>query len=242
MSGFLITPSLYSAWKYWKYWKDSEDTGEEEMIDLLDTLNKVKREKSPAIQRGIYFENAVRGVCDGTGVSDDFCVMDAAEIVEGGLWQQRVSRELDGDLTYGIADVIRSNTIYDIKRVFEYDLGKYEGSIQHLIYMYATGIPNFEYVISDGIEIYVETYHWEAGSLETLRDRIAEMKGSLLSDEKMRRAFLAHWRYRKDRNEEPPEPYIPEPRQNNETEIQRVFDHIMNREINSLKRDMNQFM
>jgi hypothetical protein len=68
MRGFLITPSLYSAWKYWK---DSEDAGKE---DLLDTLNKVEKRKSPAMQMGIDFENAIRGVCDGTGVTDDFCV------------------------------------------------------------------------------------------------------------------------------------------------------------------------
>jgi hypothetical protein len=194
-NGFLLTSTLYSAWKYWK---DSEDAGEKEMKDLLDTLNKVKKERSPAMQMGIDFENAVRSVCDGTGVSGDFCVLDAAEIVKGGLWQQRVSRELDGDLAYGIADVIRRNTIFDIKRVFKYDLGKYEGSIQHLIYMYATDIPNFEYVISDGQEVYAEAYHWETRSLETLKERISEMKGSLLSDGKMCRAFMAHWKYRRD--------------------------------------------
>jgi hypothetical protein len=191
MSGFLITPSLYSAWKYWK---DSEDAGKEE---LLDTLNKVEKRKSPAMRMGIDFENAIRHVCDG-GTSEDFCVLEAAEIVNGGIWQQRISRELDGDLAYGIADVIRRNTIFDIKRVNKYDLGKYEGSIQHLIYMYATGIPNFEYVISDGVEVYMESYHWGAGSLETLQERIAEMKSSLLSDDEMSLAFRTHWMYRQE--------------------------------------------
>jgi hypothetical protein len=191
MNGFLITPSLYSAWRYWM---DSDDAGKEE---ILDTLNKVEKEKSPAMRAGIDFENAIRHVCDG-GTSEDFCVLDAADIVKGGLWQQRISRELDGDLVYGIADVIRRNTIFDIKRVFKYDIGKYEDSIQHLIYMYATGIPNFEYIVSDGQEVYVETYHWEARSLETLRERIAEMKGSLLSDGEMSLAFQTHWKYRRD--------------------------------------------
>jgi hypothetical protein len=192
MSGFLITPSLYSAWRYWK---DSEDSGKEE---ILDTLNKVEKKKSPAILAGIDFENNIRGVCDGTAVTDDFCVMDAVEIVEGGLWQQRISRELDGDLVYGIADVIRRNTIFDIKLVSKYDLGKYESSIQHLIYMYATGIPQFDYVISDGHEVYVETYHWGAMSLDILRERISEMKDSLLLDDEMSLAFQAHWKYRKE--------------------------------------------
>jgi hypothetical protein len=192
MSGFLITPSLYSAWKYWK---DSEDAGKE---DILDTLNRAEKRKSPAMQMGIDFENAIRQVCDG-GASEDFCVLEAAEIVRGGLWQQRISRELEGDLAYGIADVIRRNAIFDIKRADNYDLGKYEGSIQHLIYMYAADIPNFEYVISDGHEIYVESYRWGAGSLETLKERITEMKSSLLSDEEMSLAFRTHWMYRKDK-------------------------------------------
>jgi hypothetical protein len=193
-AGFLITPSLYSAWSYWKY---CEDAGEQEMKDLLDTLNKVKKDKTPAMQAGIDFENDIRNVCNGVEV-DDFCVLEAAEIVKGGLWQQRVSRELDGDLCYGIADVIRRDTIFDIKRVFKYDLGKYEGSIQHLIYMYATDIPHFEYVISDGHEVYVEAYHWGAKSRETLKERIAEMKDSLLSDDAMSLAFKTYWKYRKE--------------------------------------------
>jgi hypothetical protein len=173
---------------------DSEESGKEE---ILDALNKTEREESPAMLAGIDFESAVRRVCDG-GASEDSRVLEAADIVKGGLWQQRISRELDGDLLYGIADVIRRNAIFDIKRVFKYDLGKYEGSVQHLIYMYAAGIPNFDYVISDGHEVYIETYHWGAGSLDALRERIAELKDSLLSDDETRLAFLTHWRCGKD--------------------------------------------
>ncbi|MDR0388438.1 MAG: hypothetical protein LBH73_00010 [Spirochaetaceae bacterium] len=189
--GFLITPSLYSAWRYWA---DSEDAGKEA---IMDALNKVQKERTPAMRAGIGFENAVRFVCGG-GASEDFCVLEAAERVTGGMWQQRVSRELGGDLVYGIADVIRRNTIFDIKLAFKYETGKYEGSIQHLIYMYATGIPNFEYVVSDGREVYAESYRWGEKSLETLRGRISEMKASLLSDDEMRRAFQTHWTYGKD--------------------------------------------
>jgi len=191
MNGFLITPSLYSSWKYWI---NSEDA---EKKEILDVLNKMPKEKTPAMQAGIDFENAIRDVCDG-GTSEDFCVLEATEIVMGGMWQQRISREIDGDLAYGIADVIRRNTIFDIKRVNQYDIGKYESSIQHLIYMYATDIPNFEYVISDGHEVYVETYRWGTKSEETLRERISEMKGSLLSDDEMSLAFRKHWMYRKE--------------------------------------------
>jgi hypothetical protein len=210
---------------------NSEGAGKNE---ILDTLNKVPKAKSAAMQAGIDFEDAIRRVCDG-GYSDDFCVPEAAEIVKGGLWQQRLSRELDGDLAYGIADVIRRDTIFDIKRVYQYDLGKYEDSIQHLIYMYASGLPRFEYVISDGYEVYIEAYHWGEKSLETLKERISEMKASLLFDDEMRRAFQTHWTYRKETG--PVQP--PAPDKNSEAEkIQRMFEDAKNRRINELNRGM----
>jgi hypothetical protein len=213
---------------------DSEDAGKEE---ILDTLNKAEKKESPAMRAGINFENDVRRVCSG-GTSEDFCVLEAADIVKGGMWQRRVSRELDGDLLYGIADVIRRNTIFDIKRVFKYDIGKYEGSIQHLIYMYAVGIPNFDYVISDGQEVYVETYHWEARSLETLKERISEMKGSLLSDDEMSLAFQTHWKYRRG-NEAPQDTERDQYGETKEAlEILKTYEAVKNRRINALKRDM----
>jgi hypothetical protein len=76
MNGFLITPSLYSAWKYWK---ETEEAG---INDLLDTLNRVKKEPSPVMRAGIDFEDAVQRVCEG-GTSPDPLVMEAAEMVRG---------------------------------------------------------------------------------------------------------------------------------------------------------------
>jgi hypothetical protein len=191
MNGFLITPSLYSAWNHWK---SVEDAG---IQDLLDTLRKARREPSPAMREGIDFENAVRRVSGG-GTSPSPLVREAAGMVGGGMWQQRVSKELDGDLLYGRADVIRRDTIFDLKRVSWYEPGKYEGSVQHLIYMYASGLPRFTYVVADDEGVYGESYHWGSKSLETLRERIASMKDSLLSDPELSRAFSANWKYRKE--------------------------------------------
>jgi len=173
------------------------DSDGEGKTEILDTLNKLLKENTAAMQVGIDFENEIRKVCEG-GTTEDFCVMEVAEIVSGGMWQQRVSRVLDGDLVYGIADVIKRNTIYDIKRVNQYELGKYEGSIQHLIYMYATDIPNFDYLISDGREVYVETYRWEQKSLAMLKSRVVDLKGSLLADRDLSAAFIKNWKYRKE--------------------------------------------
>ena len=193
MNGFLITPSLYTSWKYWM---DSDDEG---MASILNTLNKAELVKTPAMQAGIDFEDNIRKVCEGTP-SEDFCVMEVAEIVCGGMWQQRISRELDGDLVYGIADVIKRDTIFDIKRVNQYELGKYESSIQHLIYMYSTEIPNFRYLISDGKEVYEEAYHWDSQSLDLLKSRIADLKESLLADTALCMAFNKNWKYRQEEN------------------------------------------
>jgi hypothetical protein len=175
------------------------DSDGEGKTEILDTLNKAEKAKTAAMQAGIDFEDDIRKVCEG-GTTDDFCVMEVADIVRGGMWQQRISRELDGDLVYGIADVIRRDTIYDIKRVNQYELGKYEGSIQHLIYMYAIEIPNFDYLISDGHAVYVETYHWESKSLDLLKARIADLKDSLLADNELSLAFSKNWKYRQEEN------------------------------------------
>ena len=191
MKGFLITPSLYSSWKYWM------DSDGEEKTAILDTLNKVEIAKTPAMQAGIDFEDNIRKVCEGA-ISDDLCVIEIADIVRGGMWQQRISKELEGDLVYGIADVIKRDTIYDIKRVSQYELGKYESSIQHLIYMFSTDIPNFKYLISDGKEVYEEAYYWESQSLGLLKSRVADLKESLLADTELSLAFNKNWKYRQE--------------------------------------------
>jgi len=192
MKGFLITPSLYSSWKYWK--DNEEDDGK---ADILLTLKKIEMIKSPAMLAGIKFEEEIQKVCEGSA-AEDSCVNEVADMVRGGMWQQTVSRELDGDLLYGRADVIRRNKIFDIKKVIQYEIGKYESSIQHLIYMYATDIPNFDYLIADSYNVYVETYHWENKSLDELRSRIADMKESILADAEMAEAFIKNWQYRKE--------------------------------------------
>ena len=146
------------------------------------------------MQAGIDFENDIKKACYGK-VIGDLCVMEIAKIVMGGLWQQRISRELESDLVYGIADVIKRDTIYDIKSVNHYEPGKYEENIQHLIYMYAAEIPNFEYLISDGENVYVETYHWESKSLDLLKSRIADLKDFILADTELALAFNKNWKY-----------------------------------------------
>jgi len=64
--------------------------------------------------------------------------------------------------------------------------------------MYAVEIPNFDYLISDGRAVYVETYHWESKSLDLLKARIADLKDSLLADNGLSLAFNKNWKYRQE--------------------------------------------
>lgn len=114
-------------------------------------------------------------------------------IVGKGIWQQKLCKTVGDYVLYGKADVIRGDTIYDIKRVNSYDLNKYQNSIQHLLYMECSGIENFKYVVSTGKEVFIEYYHKDADNLEKLLSRINEMIGFIRQTPKFNAAFEKNW-------------------------------------------------
>ena len=187
---WLVTPSLYSSY----YWYAIRDYGTTE--DFLNVLRKEKTPPTESMLAGIEFEDKIRAVCDGKDTAGDRNdVEEIAELVKDGFWQERISKELDGNLLYGIADVITPYCIYDIKfTTSKYELGKYDYSIQHLLYMYCTGIPHFQYLISDGNEVYVESHSWSDTSLETLKSRIYEMLSFILGFKEFKEATIEHFR------------------------------------------------
>lgn len=186
---WLVTPSLYSSY----YWYAIRDYGTTE--DFLNVLRKEKTPPTESMLAGIEFEDKIRAVCDGKDTAGDRNdVEEIAELVKEGFWQERISKELDGNLLYGIADVITPYIIYDIKFASKYDIGKYDYSIQHLLYMYCTGIPHFQYLISDGNEVYVESHSWSDTSLLTLKSRIYEMLSFILGFKEFKEAFESNWR------------------------------------------------
>ena len=134
-----ITPSLYSAY----YWYAIKDYGTKE--DFLRVLRKEPSEPSAAMQAGIEFEDHVRNICEGRVAPTEDNASKLAKIVEGGIWQPWVGREYKGLWLYGRADVIKCDTIYDIKVCEKYDFGKYQYSLQHHIYSYCTEISTFIY-------------------------------------------------------------------------------------------------
>lgn len=156
-----VTATLLNSWLY--YLKSREEYEEQAKEDFLNCLNKRKTEPAEAMQRGIDFENAVH-TCDvlSTVCEDDDTVNQITDYVKGGLWQETVTKHIDIDglnvLIYGKADVIKIDTIYDIKRVSKYEIGKYSKSVQHLFYLYCSGLPTFKYLVSNGKSVFIETY------------------------------------------------------------------------------------
>lgn len=187
-NSWLVTPSLYS--KY--YWYAIRDYGTTE--DFLKVLRREKTPTTESQQAGIDFEDKIRAVCEGREEAKEGSIIEEiANFVKGGFWQVRVKREFDSNLLYGRADVITPSMIYDIKLTSSYDLGQYDYSIQHLLYMYCSGIPHFKYLISDGKRVYVEEHSWSNTSLDTLKSRIYEMLSFIECNKAFREVFNKNW-------------------------------------------------
>ncbi len=195
---YLITPSLYNAYTYYAktnfeiYGDKAEEIEAKALQDWLNTLNKVKTPTNEILQRGIDFENAVRTITDNYPVEHENAA-EVAEVVKGGMWQVKLSKNVGNYVLYGIADVIKRDTVYDIKRVTSYDCPKYEQSIQHLIYLECSGLENFEYLVSDGKNLYREYYHKDADNLDRLIGRIDNMVGFIKGNDDFHQAFEKNW-------------------------------------------------
>ena len=167
----LITQTLLSYWLY--TFNCAEGYEEEANDDFLRTLRREPGEQSEAMLNGIKFENSVYALARNP---QDMTVWPAwkaaaskvADIIRGGQIQVKVQRNItvgnDTYLIYGILDALKAGTIYDVKFSSKgfgsAELaGKYLESPQHPAYMYC--VPEafaFKYLVSDGQDIYIETY------------------------------------------------------------------------------------
>jgi len=105
------------------------------------------------------------------------CIMRAASIVGGGVSQVKLSKPktIGGVdfLLYGRLDTLKAGTIYDLKFSKTYEAGKYIDSTQHPMYLeLELGAIDFQYVVSDGKDVFLETYRRE--DVRPIEDTIAE--------------------------------------------------------------------
>lgn len=211
MTRYLITPTLLNSFQY--YIQDEYKSPADSRADFLKTLSREKFEPNDAMQKGIDFEDkiceldkmlkanwsvfALNFVFSEETEEYKSCLKNIAEIVKGGLWQQTVKKDLTvGNqefLLYGKCDVIKRDTIYDIKFTSNYEVGKFLDSAQHLIYLYCLDLPKFQYLISDGEEYWVEDYHNHAGIEDEIKSKISDFMGYLENDKEAKEMFLTKW-------------------------------------------------
>lgn len=208
MTKYIITHSLLGSFS-WYLSDESEDARQK----FLNTLDKVRTETTLAQQKGIDFENDIMLLCDNSiqgtiNLIDNLSklskeeaylevINSLSEIVKGGLWQQSVKKQLKiGNsefLLYGRTDVIKRDTIYDIKFTSNYELGKFLDSSQHLIYLYCSGLPKFSYLISDGKDWWREDYHNHAKIENEIKGKISAFLDYLENDPEAKEMFLTKW-------------------------------------------------
>ena len=171
MSRYVITQSQISSWAYCH--SCGPDYAEEAVSDFEALLRKEPRETSPAALNGIEFEDAVYDIVKGvprthTHPKWESGIQAVATIIKGSQLQVKGSRPLTccgmDFLVYGKLDALRAGVIRDVKfsnkGFSSAELqGKYLESPQHPLYMYIwPDAYKFEYVVSDGTDVYVETY------------------------------------------------------------------------------------
>lgn len=201
MTKLLITPTLLNSFQY--YIQDEYKSPADSRADFLRTLSRERFEPNEAMQRGIDFENEIKTIADKfielkiedyEAKSNLFKI---ADIVKGGLWQQTCKKDLTiGNqefLLYGKCDVVKRDTIYDIKFTSNYEVGKFLDSAQHLIYLYCLDLPKFQYLVSDGEEYWVEDYHNHAGIEDEIKSKISDFLSYLENDKEAKEMFFTKW-------------------------------------------------
>ena len=170
MAQYLITQSLLSAWQY--MFDCPEGYEEEARKAFENTLRRVPQEPTAAMRNGIAFENAVYAAAAGLPCSVctewDSGVRKVAGLLSGAAIQVKLSRPLVVEgwnlLCYGILDALKAGTIYDVKFSNRSlgsieAAGRYQESPQHPMYLYlCPEAYEFRYLLSDGSDLYVETY------------------------------------------------------------------------------------
>lgn len=192
---WLITPSLYSSWYYYR----AIETKTQD--DFINVLNKVKTEQNQRMLDGIRFEDDIvaniNGIAPQGTESYVNCVEEIAKLVKGSFFQVKCYKEAKiggvNFLLYGRADAVCRQYIGDIKYVEKYDLGKYESSIQHLLYCYALEMNNFKYLISDGNDCFIEDY---VRNDTLLFSRVSDMYDDIMYHAQFREPFMKNWKAR----------------------------------------------
>ncbi len=112
MAKYYLTPTLLNSWSYC--------TKNGTLEDFIKVLNKEPFEDTESIIKGKAFEKYMQNCYEET---------------LGGAYQVPVSKEYGDYLLYGIVDCLKGGIIYDYKYTKNYDVGKFFGNHQTLMYL-----------------------------------------------------------------------------------------------------------
>ena len=153
MSKYLITPSLLNSWKY----VISLENEYGNLEDFKKVLSREPFESNEAIELGFKFE--------------DFMIKNY-EPTKNGCYQVKLSKNITTNTGEYVLecrlDCLKAGTIFDYKYTGSYDVGKFYGSYQTLIYFELCEEANeFEYLICNNykegkmlqeLNLYKESY------------------------------------------------------------------------------------
>lgn len=141
---YLITPTLLNSFNYFMKSESEYALADfEKMIKKEFTTNKY-------CEAGNMWEDRV---CNPKADEANPLVLEVANKLKGCIFQEPVKKEIVVNginiLLYGKTDAIGYDIIKDVKTTSsDYEIGKYNDSMQHRIYMFCSNIKQFEYLIT----------------------------------------------------------------------------------------------
>jgi hypothetical protein len=141
-----LTPTLLNQFNYYL----KADNEEEALNQLISMLSKTPTPPKDAMKAGIDFESKIHNAIknkDNTNLNT--IEKKLFDKYQDAVYQYPCQKEIDpfGDkiMLYGKIDFLLPFSIADLKTTSNYEVGKYYDSLQHKIYMYATGNKVFDY-------------------------------------------------------------------------------------------------
>ncbi len=158
-----VTPTLLNSW-IWCF-SAPESFEVSAWAEFEQQLRKIPIQDNSNLRRGREFEQTIYDYLDGKwndSKHEDYdAVVEIADIIRGGQRQVAVSKEITvlgiEILLYGKLDALK-RIPYDIKRVGNYEYGKYKDTVQHILYPYCIDSDQLTYLIYDGETVHKETY------------------------------------------------------------------------------------
>jgi len=188
----LITQSLLSAYE----WIFKIDNGYE---DFINTLNRKGIQQNQAMLDGIQFENIVNARVGGAAPLPKHPWFKGTEAIYSIVQRAALQVKLSRDITvggrefvlYGVLDALHAGHIYDIKHSKTYHRGKYRENPQHPMYFeLCPAAIDFSYLVSDGAELYTETYY--PGDGNNIENQIKEFM-RYLERENLMETYNNNW-------------------------------------------------